>query len=98
MKSQLKQLQRTESRIQYLRERGFQVVELWECEFADLVEADETLQETIARSQPLFYRNHRGKTTEEAIINAVQSEELFGMVEVDIMVGVHIYLFDDWIV
>lgn len=85
-KRQGKQLARTQMRSEYIGQRGFRVIEKWEYE-SELIKENEELQTVITRSQPVFFKNHKRKVSEETILDAVRSEERFGLLEVDIKVS-----------
>lgn len=87
LKSQQSRLHRTETRRHYLQQQGYNVREVWECDFEDLARENETLHNVITRSQPKFFRRNKGPVSEANILEAVKEEQLFGMIEVDITVS-----------
>ena len=85
-KEQPKKLERTKVCSQYIRDKGFNLVEMWECDFQKMCKENPDLQKFIDNKQPAFYQKHKGKVSEQQILNGVSTERLFGMVEVDIEV------------
>ncbi|XP_053391895.1 uncharacterized protein LOC128554634 [Mercenaria mercenaria] len=79
--------QRTLDISAYLRARGNEVIEMWECEFRQYCRANPDIYTFIDRERPSFFQSHKGKTDENQILEAVVKGELFGMVEVDIEVS-----------
>jgi G:T-mismatch repair DNA endonuclease (very short patch repair protein) len=75
----------TAEKIAYLRGLGYKVVQLWECEWQQMKAKDRDLQRFIATR---FRRrlDKKQELTEEEILDAVKSGELFGLVECDIHV------------
>ena len=70
----------------YLRTRGHEVVEMWECEFRSYCRENPKIFHFIDLQRPDFFKKHRGKITESLILDGVINGELFGMVEVDVKV------------
>ncbi|XP_053395936.1 uncharacterized protein LOC123525701 isoform X2 [Mercenaria mercenaria] len=79
-------LERTEKKVAQLRRMGFNVVEMWECEFRDYCKTHPKIYWIRDQCRPIFCQKHRGKVTENQILNGVRTGELFGMVECDIEV------------
>ncbi|KAL5019000.1 hypothetical protein ScPMuIL_004722, partial [Solemya velum] len=71
---------------EYLQSQGYEVVEMWECQFQRFKRDNPAIYDFIRKRRPVFYQKHPGKVDERQIIQAVQSDQLFGMVEVDIEV------------
>ena len=69
----------------YLK-RDHQVVEIWECEFRQYCRQHPQIYDFMDARRPGFFREHKGKITENAVLEGVVNGELFGMVEVDIRV------------
>ncbi len=69
----------------YLRKLGYDVVELWECEWKKMQATDADLQEFLTTR---FQRPLENKRTmsEEEVKSAVLSGELFGLIECDVSV------------
>ena len=70
----------TENNTKYIRDMGYKVVELWECEWQAMKAEDRALQEFVATNfrRPL---DRKGKMTEDQVKKAVLSGELFGLVQ-----------------
>ncbi|KAI8516762.1 hypothetical protein Bbelb_053430 [Branchiostoma belcheri] len=69
---------------EYLRKCGYTVVEMWECEWLAMVRTDDRLSSFVAgRKTPT---EHLPDMTEERVLQAVRSGQLFGAVECDIEV------------
>ena len=68
----------------YIEEKGYEVIEMWECHFSTFCQSHPTLQQFIEQRQPSFTKSHKGSVTEKQILDAVVEGTLFGMVEVDI--------------
>ena len=65
------------------------VVEIWECQFRQYCRQHPEINDFINRTRPGFFQNHKGKISEDKILEGVVSGALFGMVEVDIRVPEH---------
>ena len=78
--------ERTNQTTKCIEERGFEVVEIWECQFRELCKAHPALYRKIDEQRPAFQRKHKGTATEKQILNGVRSGELFGFAQVDIRV------------
>jgi hypothetical protein len=83
---QRKKLERTLSRIQYLSNLGYAVTEMWECDWN--IDPHHRIATKLFRSnyEAPFTRNIRRGISPEALVEAVRSEEFFGLVECDIEV------------
>ena len=78
--------ERTNQTTKFIKEQGFEVVEIWECQFRDLCKAHPALYCKIDEQRPAFQRKHKGSVTEKQILDGVRSGVLFGFVQVDICV------------
>ena len=69
---------------QYIQQCGYQLVELWECEWKQMKNENPDLRHFLRR----FRRNldYKHAMTEEQVLEAVKEGTLFGMVECDIKV------------
>ena len=85
-KDRIQKLKRTQERENFIREQGFEVISMWECQFLSEMESCQELTEFSQRFFPEFYRSHPGSVKPEAILDAVKSGKFFGLVEVDIEV------------
>lgn len=77
---------KTKKTTEYLRARGYKVVEMWGCQFHRFRRHNPSIYYFIRKRQPVFSQKHLGKVEERQILGAVCRNELFGMVEVDIEV------------
>lgn len=74
----------TQNKIDYIREQGYTVVELWECEWEQRSKDNQEIKQFVKeRKRPCDWRF---TMTERQIIDAVQNDKLFGALEVDIEV------------
>jgi hypothetical protein len=86
MKKYINRQKNTNAAMSYIKSQGYRLVVMYECEFNKLRKNNKTLQEFIShRISPFTRKKHRCVTQEE-IIKGVLSEDIFGMVEVDISV------------
>lgn len=84
LESKQQKFKRTQETTEYIREEGYQVVEIWECEYRELKRVRPDLRAIADQSLPTFYKTHKSDVTENQILQAVYDGSLFGMVEVDI--------------
>ncbi|XP_048238897.1 uncharacterized protein LOC124129020 [Haliotis rufescens] len=83
-------LKATRARAAYIRDLGYTVVEMWECNFRAECKTNSQLSSFIRDRQPPFTQKKAWKkVSERDMLNAVEKGELFGMVEVDIRVPDH---------
>ena len=74
--------QRTRDKIQYIKDQGYNVVEMWECQWLASIKRDPELSRFIKSRK----RDGLVTMTEDQILTAVMDEKLFGALEVDIKV------------
>jgi hypothetical protein len=74
--------QRTWDKIQYIKDQGYNVVEMWECQWLASIKRDPELSRFIKSRK----RDGLVTMTEDQILTAVMDEKLFGALEVDIKV------------
>ena len=76
--------QHTQDKIQYIKEQGYNVVEMWECQRLASIKRDPELSRFIEhRKRPC---DGLVTMTEDQILTAVMDEKLFGALEVDLHV------------
>ena len=83
---QIKRQQRTASREKFLRNQGYALESIYECEFNQLLKEDPELHRFSQERFPKFYRHHQGRVDEDTILSAVKYDDVFGIVEVDISI------------
>ena len=76
--------QRTRDKIDYIKDQGYDVVEMWECQWRASIKRDPELSRFIENRK----RPCDGLITmsEDSILQAVMDEKLFGALEVDLHV------------
>ncbi|XP_066264599.1 uncharacterized protein [Branchiostoma lanceolatum] len=77
----------TDEMTEYLREEGYKVIEMWECEWQRLKRNQEVSAFLAGRKTPT---ETKYKLLKEEILQAVREDELFGVVECDIEVPAHL--------
>ena len=80
-----KRYSRTQHRQAFIEDRGYNVEVIWECAYQRLKWHEPGLR--LNNILPPFARKYPGALSQEDILKAVQSEQLFGAVEVDISVS-----------
>ena len=84
IQSQQSKTKRTQVRKEYLESLGYNVHEIWECEFkSQFLDSTEAIRN---RYMPKYYSKHKCPLTKTTLLKAIRSGELFGMAEVDIEV------------
>ncbi|XP_078681482.1 uncharacterized protein LOC144916278 [Branchiostoma floridae x Branchiostoma belcheri] len=69
---------------QYLQREGFQVTEMWECDWQKLQKTDQALKDFLAsRKTPT---ECKVKLTQDDILDAIRQDKFFGVVECDVFV------------
>ena len=69
----------------YLK-RDHRVIEIFECQFRKYCREHPQIYDFIDSMRPGFFRQHKGKISEDVILQGIVQGTLFGMVEVDIEV------------
>ena len=82
-------LEETRANTEYIRSKGYRVVELYECEWRQLKRTNRELQRFIATEVRRTLDKVEVMSTER-ILSEVRNERLFGCVEVDIHVPPHL--------
>ena len=80
-------MKQTEITTQFYKDRQYRAVEIFESQFRNIYHDSSHFQSFIDERRPSFFQNHKSSVTEKQIIDAVQCEQLFWMVEVDIQVS-----------
>ena len=78
-------LKETKANSKYIRDQGYELVEMWECDWRRLKKTSSQVQQFLNTKfrRPL---DHHKTLTEVQILSAIRSESLFGVVECDIRV------------
>ena len=83
---------RTKERAEFLRQKGFNVVAIWECDYRIRIESQVKASTIQQKYLPPFCKQHRSRhISMHDILQAVRSKALFGMVECDIHVPNKLY-------
>ena len=82
-------LEETRANTEYIRSKGYRVVEMWECEWRRMKKTNPELQRFIATEVRRTLDKVKIMSTER-ILSEVRNERLFGCVEVDIRVPEHL--------
>ena len=82
--TRLEREKRTRDKKEYILELGYEYIEMWECDYRKKRASINNINQYSLL--PLFYRSHPHELTFGQIINAIRTDALFGMVEVDIHV------------
>ena len=83
-----KRYEKTMEREQYLKDQGYNVWSIWECEFRKQIKSDINLQNFLKKfERPLDKKKY---LTEQEIILAVKNEVFFGAVECSLHVPDHL--------
>ncbi len=76
---------KTMEKIEYVKNQGYNVEVMWECDFKKVQNKPE-VKETIEQGRPKFYKRYPRTVSEERLLQAVRQDDIFGMLEVDIRV------------
>jgi hypothetical protein len=80
-------LERTQKRAQYLRDQGYEVISVWECDYEENHSMNAVLSGIPDSYLPPFSRSHSSRhPSKEDLLEAVSNDSFFGMLEVDIYV------------
>ena len=77
---------KTQETSQYLKDQGYELEEMWECQFLDYCRQNPQIFSFIDSRRPGFFQHYKGAITTDTILEGVVQNKLFGMVEVDIEV------------
>ncbi len=70
-------------KLKYLKSK-YNVRYIYECEFMKKYSMDSDFHRFVQSRRPEFYQNHKGSVSMETILQAVENDQLFGMLQVDI--------------
>ncbi|MES9906421.1 MAG: hypothetical protein ABW168_27535 [Sedimenticola sp.] len=78
--------QRTTDRLKFIRDLGFAVHVIWECEYRRLLKNDPEMNRFVSDRLPPFCKKYPSHANTDQILESVLDDTLFGAVEVDIRV------------
>ena len=81
----VKRRQQDEMRRDYIQQKGYQIVELWECEWWCLYKTDASVKRHLRENFP-----YRRPLSEEGLLQGIIDGRLFGYVQCDIEVPEHL--------
>ena len=58
---------------EYIQQKGYQIVEMWECEWWSLYKTDESVKSYLRKNFP-----HRRPLSEEGLMQGIIDRRLFG--------------------
>lgn len=67
-----------------MQQRGVGFVCIYECEFDELARHEPDIRQMMAAFYPPFYKSHKGRVTQPQILRAVQKNQFFGLLLVDL--------------
>lgn len=73
-------------RADFFKKNNVSVCEIFECQFLEKMQKCPELQAFVDAKLPEYYRKNKSTLTQQELIDAVKSGELFGLVQVDIEV------------
>ena len=77
--------QQDEMRRDYIQQKGYQIVEKWECEWWSLLKTDASVKRHLRENFP-----YRRPLSEEQLLQGIINGQLFGYVQSDIEVPEHL--------
>ena len=81
----VKKRQQDEMRRDYIQQKGYQIVEMWECEWWSLYKTDASVENHLRENFP-----YRRPLSEEGLMQEIIDGRLFGYVQCDIEVPEHL--------
>ena len=81
----VKKRQQDEMRRDYTQQKGYQIVEMWECEWWSLYKTDASVKSHLRINFP-----YRHPLSEEGLLHGINDGRLFGYVQCDIEVPEHL--------
>ena len=81
----VKKRQQDEMRRDYIQQKGYQIVEMWECEWWSLYKTDASVKSHLRKNFP-----YRRPLSEEGLLHGIIDGKLFGYVQCDIEVPEHL--------
>ena len=81
----IKKRQQDEMRRDYIQQKGYQIVEMWECEWWSLYKTDASVKNHLRENFP-----YKRPLSEEQFLQGIIHGQLFGYVQCDIEVPEHL--------
>ena len=81
----VKKRQQDEMRRDYIQQKGYQIVEMWDCEWWSLYKTDASVKSHLRKNFP-----YRHPLSEEGLLHGIIDGRLFGYVQCDIEVPEHL--------
>ena len=81
----VKKRQQDEIRRDYIQQKGYQIVEMWDCEWWSLYKTDALVKSHLRENVP-----HRRPLSEEGLLQRIIDRRIFGYVQCDIEVPEHL--------
>ena len=85
IKRGVKKRQQDEMRTDYIQQKGYQIVEMWECEWWSLYKTDASVKSHLRENFP-----YKRPLSEEQLLQGIIDGQLFGYVQYDIEVPEHL--------
>ncbi|KAJ8298574.1 hypothetical protein KUTeg_022634 [Tegillarca granosa] len=82
-KQEMVEYKRTQNTTNYLKHQGYNVVEIWECDYKELCRQNPQINDLISKSRPESYQKHKYSVTEDQILQGVMDGSFYGALEVD---------------
>ena len=81
----MKKRQQDEMRRDYIQQKGYQMVELWECEWWSLYKTDPSVKSHLRKNFP-----YKRPLSEGQLLQGIVNGQLFGYVQCDIEIPEHL--------
>ena len=78
--------ERTKHIFSYIRKQGFNLIEMWECEFHEFRERNPLARQVLEKERPNFCQKQKRDVTDDQILTGVLNGEVYGFVECDVTV------------
>ena len=85
IESGVKKRQQDEMRRDYIQQKGYQIVEMWECEWWSLYKTDASVKSHLRENFP-----YKRPLSEAQLLQAIIDRQLFGYVQCEIEVSEHL--------
>ena len=81
----IKKREQDQMRKEYIQQKGYKIIEMWECEWWSLYKTDAPVKSYLRANIP-----HKRPLSEEQLLQRIIDERLFGYVQCDIEVPQHL--------